>query len=219
MQQVEQDGSRAQAPITEATTRVEEIISQAEAAAGNILETAEFEAERYVREVCRESEREALEHAKALSELSNSLVAHAEILSRQSSLILEQLNELAGSRSSPVQGEASPDLRAAPLDPTPETRAPVSAPEPEAPQPIRQERSDPGFEVGDSSVADQSGDGRAMTGTEGVPVTERYSAGARLLATQMAVAGSDRTEIRERLVEDFEIHDPDPLLDMIMGRN
>jgi hypothetical protein len=43
----------------------------------------------------------------------------------------------------------------------------------------------------------------------------RVSEGARLLATQMAVAGSTRDEIAWRLREEFAIHDPSAILDEI----
>jgi hypothetical protein len=42
-------------------------------------------------------------------------------------------------------------------------------------------------------------------------------AGARLLATQMAVSGSSREEIAARLRNGFEIEDTDALLDAILG--
>jgi vacuolar-type H+-ATPase subunit H len=41
--------------------------------------------------------------------------------------------------------------------------------------------------------------------------------GARLLATQMAVSGSSREEIAERLRSGFEIEDADAILDAILG--
>ncbi|HEY5053474.1 MAG TPA: hypothetical protein VII45_08710 [Solirubrobacterales bacterium] len=44
------------------------------------------------------------------------------------------------------------------------------------------------------------------------------SDGARLLATQMAVAGSSRSEIEGRLQNEFGIHDAGPMLDAILGR-
>lgn len=47
--------------------------------------------------------------------------------------------------------------------------------------------------------------------------SERFSAGARLLATQMAVAGSSVEDVRERLINDFGIADPQPLLDLVFG--
>ncbi|HSC20247.1 MAG TPA: hypothetical protein VLC07_00800, partial [Solirubrobacterales bacterium] len=43
------------------------------------------------------------------------------------------------------------------------------------------------------------------------------AAGARLLATQMAVSGSSREEIEERLRNGFEIEDTSPILDAILG--
>jgi cell division septum initiation protein DivIVA len=43
------------------------------------------------------------------------------------------------------------------------------------------------------------------------------SAGARLLATQMAVSGSSREEIAERLRSGFDITDTSEILDAILG--
>jgi len=43
------------------------------------------------------------------------------------------------------------------------------------------------------------------------------AAGARLLATQMAVSGSRREEIEARLRNGFEIEDVDSILDAILG--
>ncbi|HET7506824.1 MAG TPA: hypothetical protein VFJ53_00550 [Solirubrobacterales bacterium] len=43
------------------------------------------------------------------------------------------------------------------------------------------------------------------------------AAGARLLATQMAVSGSSREEIADRLRNRFEIEDTTPILDAILG--
>lgn len=63
-------------------------------------------------------------------------------------------------------------------------------------------------------------EGSEAAAPESAPVAfpaQEYSAGARLLATQMAVAGSGRQDIRDRLVNDFGIRDPEPLLDSIFG--
>jgi len=43
------------------------------------------------------------------------------------------------------------------------------------------------------------------------------SAGARLLATQMAVSGAERREIEARLRDGFEIEDTSEILDAILG--
>jgi vacuolar-type H+-ATPase subunit H len=54
---------------------------------------------------------------------------------------------------------------------------------------------------------------------EAEPLAPRRSgsAGARLLATQMAVSGADRKEIESRLRSGFEIEDTSQLLDAILG--
>ena len=53
---------------------------------------------------------------------------------------------------------------------------------------------------------------------ERAPVPRRSgSAGARLLATQMAVSGADRGEIEARLRHGFDIEDTSEILDAILG--
>lgn len=49
------------------------------------------------------------------------------------------------------------------------------------------------------------------------PQPRSGSAGARLLATQMAVSGADREEIEARLRSGFEIEDTGEILDAILG--
>jgi cell division septum initiation protein DivIVA len=52
----------------------------------------------------------------------------------------------------------------------------------------------------------------------GEPMARRSaSAGARLLATQMAVSGADRKEIASRLRSGFDIEDSSEILDAILG--
>lgn len=61
---------------------------------------------------------------------------------------------------------------------------------------------------------------RAVGGGEEPAGTESRradAAGARLLATQMAVSGSSREEIDARLRKGFEIEDPKAILDAILG--
>lgn len=62
---------------------------------------------------------------------------------------------------------------------------------------------------------------RAVSGSEEPQVEEEAqrndAAGARLLATQMAVSGSSREEIELRLRNRFEIEDADAILDAILG--
>jgi hypothetical protein len=49
------------------------------------------------------------------------------------------------------------------------------------------------------------------------PERRSSSAGARLLATQMAVSGAEREEIAERLRSGFDIEDTGEILDAILG--
>jgi len=49
------------------------------------------------------------------------------------------------------------------------------------------------------------------------PGPRSSAAGARLLATQMAVSGSSRAEIEQRLRSGFEIEDTSEILDAILG--
>jgi hypothetical protein len=57
----------------------------------------------------------------------------------------------------------------------------------------------------------------AETAAEPAPAPRSGAAGARLLATQMAVSGSSREEIEARLRSGFEIEDTSEILDAILG--
>lgn len=57
----------------------------------------------------------------------------------------------------------------------------------------------------------------APEGLDGRRAERSGSAGARLLATQMAVSGAEREEIEERLRSRFEIEDAGEILDAILG--
>jgi hypothetical protein len=52
---------------------------------------------------------------------------------------------------------------------------------------------------------------------EARPQRRSGSAGARILATQMAVSGSSREEIEQRLESGFDIEDTSEILDAILG--
>jgi hypothetical protein len=52
---------------------------------------------------------------------------------------------------------------------------------------------------------------------EAPPARRSGSAGARLLATQMAVSGAERKEIEARLRSGFDIEDTSEILDAILG--
>jgi vacuolar-type H+-ATPase subunit H len=78
---------------------------------------------------------------------------------------------------------------------------PQQQPEPEAVAPPRLRA------VGETEAPDDAEEGARRTD----------AAGARLLATQMAVSGSSREEIELRLRNGFQIEDTDAILDAILG--
>jgi hypothetical protein len=53
--------------------------------------------------------------------------------------------------------------------------------------------------------------------SEPAPGPRSGSSGARLLATQMAISGSSRTEIEQRLRSAFDVEDTNEILDAILG--
>lgn len=73
--------------------------------------------------------------------------------------------------------------------------------------------AEPGTRGGHLRSVDAAGD----ESEEPAPPRRSGSAGARLLATQMAVSGADRAEIEARLRSGFEIEDTKGILDAILG--
>lgn len=166
------------------TRRIQEIINDADRKAGQIIVNAEVEARKYAASVKQQTDQEALEYARAMRELSEALISHAEMLNQESERLLQNIDQFEGDDPSEFEdGIEAEDFGASEFEPR--------------------------------RFAGAGGEPRDED--EFVDPRERYSAGARLLATQMAVAGSTRADIRDRLVNDFGIGDPDPLLDSIMG--
>lgn len=67
------------------------------------------------------------------------------------------------------------------------------------------------------SVESAVDDDEAEVEAEPLAPRRSGSAGARLLATQMAVSGADREEIEARLRSGFDIEDTSEILDAILG--
>jgi vacuolar-type H+-ATPase subunit H len=196
-----------------AAGRVEAIIEGAEQAAGRVIDDAEAKARAYLAEAEAEADRLIEERLGALSELTDALVAQADAIRRQSELLSNSLRE-AKARLESEAGVVSAAVPVAePVDEEPEGPASregeelngngsvVPVDEPPAPRLTAVEPPPPERPVG--------GFGAPRGG--GTP------AGARLLATQMAVSGSTREEIAARLRNGFEIEDADAILDAILG--
>jgi hypothetical protein len=100
-------------------------------------------------------------------------------------------------------GEGLGEQRAAPpvAEPEPEAAAPEpAAAEPEPPEP---EAAAPAAETASPAAKPPAGDGHE---------------GARVIALNMALNGSSREETARYLAENFELEDPDALLDEVYAR-
>ena len=216
----ESEGGPVGAPLNESVAsssqRIELIIEAAERAAAGIIADAEAQARSYLEQSRVRADQIATERSAGLSELADSLMTRAESVKEQSADLIEALE----SARAQIAAKLSEDVSIPPLEDTPAAEAAaapggVAAPEaagesaePEASAAV--EEPDPAPEpVPEPPPPAPSAPAARPTGPA--------SAGARLLATQMAVAGSSRDEIASRLENEFGIADPDEMLDGILG--
>ena len=168
--------------------RLEAIVEAAERAAESVIDDAEAQARRYLAQAQAEAERAGDRRLADLSVTIDALLGQAESLRREAERMQAVLEE-AKLRIDP-DGGARPAAGATP-------ESPGLSPVEEAPR----LRAVPGAEEGAPEADPKPAD----------------AAGARLLATQMAVSGSSREEIETRLRNRFEIEDTSPILDAILG--
>ena len=220
--------------VSSAGERIQVIIEAAEKAAAGIIEDADAQAHHYIEASRDRADVLADERVRVMSDLTDTLIRQAEMVKRQSDELLAALDtarsELAnrigqelstGSQPGAGQppalahpGEPSrvshlqpvdsgrPGLQA--VDPAGQPQAPPqSVPQP-PPAPVQHQGSAPPPPPQPMPQAAAGG------GTSA-------SDGARLLAAQMAVAGSSRQEIEARLRDEFGIEDAGPILDGILG--
>ena len=228
--------------VSSAGERIQVIIEAAEKAAAGIIEDADAQARRYIDTSRQRADVLADERVRVMSDLTDTLIRQAEMVRRQSDELLAALDSARGELASRIGQELSsgtaapagvppapaqdqppaqasrvphlqpveserPDLQAveppAAPQPTPQAQPPQSsspAPQQSAPQPPQ--------DTAPAAPPPPSGAQSAAT----IP-----SDGARLLAAQMAVAGSSREEIETRLRDEFGIQDAGPILDGILG--
>jgi cell division septum initiation protein DivIVA len=172
----------------ETAERLEAIVEAAERAAESVIDDAEEQARRYLAQAKAEADRVAGGRLSDLSGLIDALLAQAASLRREA----ERLQASLEAARAELSAEDSPPAG-----------EPERAQEPlEAEQPLRRP---PRL--------------RAVAGERASePDADRADpAGARLLATQMAVSGSSRQEIETRLRNGFQIEDTSAILDAILG--
>jgi vacuolar-type H+-ATPase subunit H len=184
---------RPEPPRSLATTtaeRLASIVEAAERAAVAVIDDAEKQGRARLEEAHAEADRIVADRLDSLSELTDSLVSQAEAIRGQSDRLLSSLEE-ARRRISAESALAG--------DEPMESEGPSRGSHLSAVAPVEEQ------------VAAETTNSRPPAGARG------GSAGARLLATQMAVSGSSREEIESRLRSGFEIEDTSSILDAILG--
>jgi vacuolar-type H+-ATPase subunit H len=216
--------SRPRPIATSAADRIATIIEAAERAAAGVIDNADANAQRYLEEAQAEADRIVAARLAALSELTDSLVAQAEAIRRQSEHLLDSLDQAAPrvepppARQSiapePLAPEADPIAKTAEYDDADDEVELDSDDEFELDAPLEGVRL---AAVSPPPPAPAAVPPPAVAASPGFAGDQGTPAGARLLATQMAVSGSSRAEIETRLRSGFEIADPSPILDAILG--
>jgi hypothetical protein len=194
--------------------RIESVLEAAERAASGIRQDAEERAHRYFEESRQKTDEMAAERLRELTSLTDDLITRARSVAQRSQELIAALED-AGRRvaeGQPTQASVESSSEKPPVSglvtspPPAEIR--VEKPEPE-PVPSALRPSPP-----KTAGTPPAGPGLASR-PKSLAGNSAVSEGARLLATQMAVAGSSREKISSRLQEEFGIQDPRPILDEI----
>jgi len=173
--------------------RLEAIVEAAERAAAGVIDDAEAEARRYLAQARSDADRLAEGQVSELAESVDSLLGQAISLRREA----EQLQASLEAAKARIGGGEAVQL------------APAAEPAGEELHEAPRLRAVEGAEPPPTPVS--------APAPEPPETTRADPAGARLLATQMAVSGSSREEIEQRLRNGFEIEDTDAILDAILG--
>ncbi|MFL5873019.1 MAG: hypothetical protein ACJ75T_06045 [Solirubrobacterales bacterium] len=185
------DFTRQQRALRTTTAeRLEAIVEAAERAAEGVIDDAEAQARQYLAQAKAEADRLAQGQSNELSNLIETLLGQALSLRREAEALQATLEEARGRIEGGVEA-VEPEPLSAEADF--EEQAPESPTAPRLRAVVFEEASAAGGQRSDA-------------------------AGARLLATQMAISGSSREEIAHRLRSGFEIEDADAILDAILGR-
>jgi len=177
-------------PITTSTAeRLAAIVAAAERAAVTVIDDAEAQARQRLEQAQVEADGLVADRLASVAELTDSLVAQAAAIRDQSKQLLASLAE--AKRRLAAEGDAEIAAVESPAEPVRANHLSAVDPvaEPAAPLP--------------TELRPEGG--------------ERSAAGARLLATQMAVSGSSREEIEQKLRNGFDIEDTASILDAILG--
>jgi DivIVA domain-containing protein len=201
-----------------AASRVEAIVAAAEASAREIEERAHSDAE----EIRARAEQEAAARVKGAQDSIDRLVDAAQALQRE---IDDVVGRIATLRDGVEAIQADVESASRPAESTAAARAsgtaaapvgpihPEPAPEPPAPVIVPEEEPEPEPEP-EPEAEPETLEPRPKPGADG----ERASEGARLIALNMALSGTSREETARYLRENFELADPDALLDEVYAK-
>jgi vacuolar-type H+-ATPase subunit H len=204
--------------------RLAKIVAAAEQAAKQVIDEAEAEALVRLSDAHEEADRIVAERLAALGALTDEIGAQAEALKRGAEALQAALVQARLEAGGAEAFDGSTTMRRSERAPDPDDwrppmpsltvvgaldHKPTLEPEPD-PVPASEAEADPVPEpdAGPAATENPDGDPPPEIGTP---------AGARLLATQMAVSGSSRDEIEARLRTGFSIADARPILDAILG--
>src|SRR5688572_11805428 len=191
-QLVEDLTGRVRAALDEAEEKAREIVATAEDRAKELIANAEAEASS-IRERAEE------ETQDRLAQIRDALASIEGTLNRSPSSEIDPGPAEVPEPIPPVEPEPSPPTEPEPQPPAePEPQPPE--PEIEPPAPAEPDRGAPQLTNGFKS--DRSADATA----------------ARIVAMKMALDGSGRDEISSHLDENYDLENPDKLLDDVMSR-
>jgi vacuolar-type H+-ATPase subunit H len=205
--------------------RLAEIVAAAERAARQVIDEAEAEARARLSDAHEEADRIVAERLAGLAALTDEIGAQAEALrsgaeALQAALARAKMEvgvtEIFGGSTAMRRPEAAP--RADEQKSAGPSLTVVGTPGHEpAPDLVPAPESPPGPTPGHDAGPAAAGSFVAENLDVEPPSAVGTPAGARLLATQMAVSGSSREEIESRLRSGFAIADTRPILDAILG--
>lgn len=203
--------------------RVRPIVEAAEQASAAIIAEAEEQARRHVEESRSRADQLAAARTREMWSVADDLIVRSEAVRQRSDELLMALNYAKEGLEQALRAEAPQPTAAYP--PQPPAQPQPQSQLPSAPPPVAATQLSPPPQVAAAQPpvpaprpAPSAPPAAAPPAAESpVPAAPQPSEGARLLATQMAVAGSTREEISNRLFNEFGVQEPGPMLDAILG--
>jgi vacuolar-type H+-ATPase subunit H len=202
--------------IGSTTERVQTVLEAAERAAEGIIKDAEAEAERQIAESRQRAEELLRERSGLATKLSDELLERAAAIRAQSDQLIVALQRA----TEMLEGELAATPESGPEAPAAAAAEPAAANDSGSAPDTSAAEAPPrraGLTAVPSPESGRRGPDPSDSGVGGEGAPRDPAKAARLLATQMAVAGSSREEIESRLRDELGIDDPGSILDAVSG--